>query len=190
METNKDLYFENIYRQSYRKIFNFARRLCGNHDQAEDITQEAFMRAYSAIDTQSSGSKVDNWLMRIVYNIFLDSKRRARRRVREINESRLEEEGMDQFSDSRDSIEEILVRSSSDSPVMKVIDTLDSQAKDLLHMAYVERLTHQEIADKIGVRVGTARSRIHRICMQIRRRVVEGQGTFPSRAFGPTMPAR
>src|SRR4051812_48960286 len=99
MEINKDLYFENMYRESYRKIFNFAKRLCGNYDQAEDLTQEAFMRAYSAIDTHHSGGKVDNWLMRIVYNLFLDSRRRASRRVKEVNETRLDDEGMEQFSD-------------------------------------------------------------------------------------------
>ena len=169
MELTKDSYFENMYRDYYRKVFNFARRLCGNHDQAEDLTQEAFMRAYSAMDTQSSGGKVDNWLMRIVYNLFLDSRRRASRRVKEINETRLDDDGLDQFSDTRQNIEDILVRNTYDSPVMKVIESLSQDEKELLKMAYIDRLPHDEIGRILGVRTGTARSRIHRLCQQIRR---------------------
>ena len=169
MEKSKDLYFENIYRQSYRKIFNFARKLCGNHDQAEDLTQEAFVRAYRAIDLGNSGGRVDNWLMRIVYNLFLDARRRDSRRVKEVGEGLLDEEGMDQFSDFTSPVEQVLNMHSPDANLARIMNSLDHNSRELLNLAFVENLPHRDIAERLGVKPGTINSRIHRLCAQIRR---------------------
>jgi RNA polymerase sigma-70 factor (ECF subfamily) len=169
MEKSKDLYFDSIYRQSYRKVFNFARRLCGNHDQAEDLTQEAFVRAYRAIDLCNSGGKVDNWLMRIVYNLFLDARRRDSRRVKEIGEGFLDDDGMDQFSDFTSPVEHIVNQNSPDINLTRVLNSLDSNSRELLVMAFVENLPHRDIAERLGVKPGTINSRIHRLCAQLRR---------------------
>ena len=169
VEKSKDLYFENMYRQSYRKIFNFARKLCCNHDQAEDLTQEAFVRAYRALDLGNSGGRVDNWLMRIVYNLFLDARRRDSRRVKEIGEGFLDEDGMDQFSDIRTPLDQILDTHSPDTNLLRIMTSLDQSSRELLTLAFVENLPHRDIADRLGVKPGTINSRIHRLCAQLRR---------------------
>ena len=175
MEMTKDLYFENIYRQSYRKIFNFARKLCGNHDQAEDLTQEAFFRAYRAIDMGNSGGKVDNWLMRIVYNLFLDSRRHDSRRVKEVGEGLLDEEGMDQFIDKSFSFETIVDDQSPNKELAKILASLDQESRELLRLAFVENLPHRAIAAQLGVKPGTVNSRVHRLCARIRRQSMAKQ---------------
>ena len=177
MEMSKDLYFENIYRQSYRKIFNFARKLCGNYDQAEDLTQEAFFRAYRAIDMGNSGGKVDNWLMRIVYNLFLDARRHDSRRVKELGEGLLDEEGMDQFTDVNFSLDSILDNHSPNSELTKILASLDKDSQELLRLAFVETLPHREIAERFGVKAGTINSRIHRLCSHIRRQSLAKQNS-------------
>ena len=165
----KDLYFDNIYRQSYSKIFNFARKLCGNPDRAEDLTQEAFFRAYRAIDVSNSEGKVDNWLMRIVYNLFLDARRHDSRRVKEIGEGLLDEEGMTQFADSNLFVDSILNDYSPNRELSKLLASLDQDSRELLRMAFVENMPHREIADRLGVKPGTINSRVHRLCTRIRK---------------------
>ena len=169
MEMTKDLYFENIYRQSYSKIFNFARKLCGNHERAEDLTQEAFFRAYRAIDMSNSDGKVDNWLMRIVYNLFLDTRRHDSRRVKEVGEGLLDEEGMSQFADSNLFLESILDEYSPNRELSSLLASLDQDSRELLRMAFVENLPHRDIAEHLGVKPGTINSRVHRLCSRIRK---------------------
>lgn len=168
MSNTRDAYFENMYNQSYQQVHIFARRLCGNYDQAEDLTQETFVRAYNSTGLSTSGGNVDSWLKRIVYNLFLDSKRRDSRRIREVSETTLDENGMDQFSDSRMSAEETLTSEMPNPVLARAIDSLDTEGQELLRLAFVERMPHQQIAQRLGIKTGTARSRIHRLCLQLR----------------------
>ena len=103
-----------------------------------------------------------------MYNLFLDSKRRDSRRIREVSETTLDENGMDQFSDSRMSPEESLTSELPNPVLARAIDSLDAEGQELLRLAFVERMPHQEIAVRLGIKTGTARSRIHRLCLQLR----------------------
>lgn len=178
MNNSKDRHFDQIYRQSYRKIFNFAKRLCNNADQAEDVTQEAFLRAYAAFDTCNSEGKVENWLMRIVHNVFLDSKRKERRRIQALSESCFADEGgLEQFADPNHTIEDIMTAGPNDPVLEEVISSLEPQARELLRLAYVEKLPHAEIGKRLGVRTGAARSRVHRLCVHIKRAILMQRST-------------
>jgi RNA polymerase sigma-70 factor (ECF subfamily) len=172
MSQTKDKYFEQVYKQSYRKMFNFAKRLCNNADQAEDVTQEAFVRAYAAFDTCHADGKIENWLMRIVHNVFVDSKRKEKRRIMAYSESFFADEGgLEQFADPQKSIEDILAGGTTDPILEEAIASLEPQARELLRLAYVERLPHAEIGKMLGVRTGAARSRVHRLCVQLKRAI-------------------
>ena len=170
MSETKDRYFEQVYKQSYPKMFNFARRLCNNSDQAEDVTQEAFMRAYLAFDTCTSEAKLDNWLMRIVHNVFVDTKRKERRRIQAISESCFADEGgLEQFPDPQKIVEDLLTQGANNPALEAALSGLEPQAQELLRLAYVEKLPHAEIGKRLGVRTGAARSRVHRLCVHLKR---------------------
>ena len=130
---------------------------------------------------------MDSWLKKIVYNLFLDARRRESRRVKEVNETRLDEGGLDQFADTHVAIDVFLTQSVQDSPVMGIINSLDYRDRTLLKMAYVDQLSHDEIGEKLGVRPGTATSRIHRLCRQVRHMATtRGHG---AEKFGSAVPA-
>ncbi len=170
MIETKDRYFEQVYKRSYPKMFNFAKRLCNNSDQAEDVTQEAFMRAYMAFDTCQSEAKLDNWLMRIVHNVFVDTKRKEHRRIQALSESFFADEGgLEQFADPKKTIDDLLTMGAENPALEAAISSLEPQAKELLRLAYIEKLPHAEIGKRLGVRTGAARSRVHRLCVHLKR---------------------
>src|SRR5690606_36309798 len=71
--------------RTYRKVFNLAYRLSGNRADAEDLTQEAFWRAYRSFETYQGDRPFENWIFRIVTRLFLDLRRRRNRRIKAIS---------------------------------------------------------------------------------------------------------
>ena len=67
--------------RSYKKVFNLAYRLSGNRADAEDLTQEAFYRAFRRYESFEGDRPFENWIFRIVTRLYLDLKRARRRRV-------------------------------------------------------------------------------------------------------------
>ena len=173
MQDKKQHCFEQVYRQSYRKVFNFAKRLCNNSELAEDVTQETFLRAYAAFDTCRDDTRIEKWLMRIVHNVFVDTKRREKRRITAVSESFFTEDGfLDQVADTHQTIEEILTGNNCDPVVAQVVASLKPQSKELLRLVYVEQMPHEEIGRLLGVGTGATRSRVHRLCIHLKRAIL------------------
>lgn len=161
--------FESIYRRSYRTIYRFARRLCRSSEDAEDVTQEAFARAYSAIGSFKDDRPIENWLIRIVHNTFLDFKRKQRRRPQTVRETDLSDDrGMETFIDPTPVADTLLTRSELDPSLKKALQSLDPSLRELIVMAHVEQMPYAEIADRLGLKVATVRSRLHRACRKVR----------------------
>lgn len=75
METKKEL-FDEIYKECYPKVFTFIYNITTDRSLTEDITQEAFLKAYRNIDSFRKDSKITVWLNKIAYNVLLDHKRK------------------------------------------------------------------------------------------------------------------
>ena len=146
------------------RVFRLAYRLTGNRADAEDLTQDVFVKVFRSADTFRPGS-FEGWLHRVTTNAFLD---RARRR------SRI------RFDPLPDSAAATL-RSRIPAPDLQVLDTvfdadveralasLAPQMRAAVVLCDVEGLTYEEIADLLGLKLGTVRSRIHRGRAQLRR---------------------
>jgi RNA polymerase sigma-70 factor (ECF subfamily) len=173
MQKSKQHCFEQVYKRSYQKVFNFAKRLCNNADLAEDVTQEAFVRAYNAFDTCREDARIEQWLLRIVHNVFVDTKRREKRRVYTYSETAFSEGGyLDQVADTERTIEQILAGNDCDPVVAAIVAALKPESQELLRMVYVEQMPHEEIGKVLGVGTGATRSRIHRLCVQLKRAIL------------------
>src|SRR5687767_644458 len=72
--------FDDLIRRYERKVYNFAYRLCGNYDEANDVASETFVRVYNALQNFRGESSFITWLFRIVTNVYLDEKKRQRAR--------------------------------------------------------------------------------------------------------------
>ena len=77
--------FNEQMTRTYKKVYNLAYRLVGNRADAEDLTQEAFFRAYRGFDKYEGDKPFENWIFRIVTRLFLDLNRSRRRRVKTVS---------------------------------------------------------------------------------------------------------
>jgi RNA polymerase sigma-70 factor (ECF subfamily) len=145
------------------RVYRLAYRLTGNRQDAEDLTQDVFVRVFRSLDSFQPGNFA-GWLHRITTNLFLDRARRAAR-IR-----------MDGFADGAESQllgnhvlpEDAVHDAGFDPDVEAALASLPEKFRVAVVLCDVEGLSYDEIADVLGVKVGTVRSRIHRGRTQLR----------------------
>lgn len=170
-----DSRFKELAEASYKKVFNLAYRLAGNRSDAEDLTQEAFYRAYRKFDSFEGDKPFENWIFRIVTRLFLDLRRSRSRRVQTYSydapiRSDAHDDGVTfDSADDRPNPEEALMDSTL-SPEMEMgLSKLPAEQRQLIWMADVEGIPYNEIAVAIKAPVGTVRSRLHRAHKHLRK---------------------
>lgn len=149
-------------------VFRFAIRLCaGQADEAEDVVQDTFLRAYRAWDTYQRGTNCRSWLFTICRNVFLRRRESAGRRP-ETPMSRFDVR-MESlpvrtlFEDAHPSDpEHEFFDSFIDGEVARAIDTLPSEFREVVTLSDVQGLSYAEIAGILAVPLGTVKSRLFR----------------------------
>lgn len=142
-----------IYRLYYKAMYNTSLRVVGNEQEAEDIMQESFFKAFDKISTYKNEVSFGAWLRRIVINASIDSLKKKRITLIPIEEAY----GIDTESsdDSEFSIENIELLKSS-------IEKLPEGYKLVLNLHLIEELDHDEIASTLGITASTSRSQLAR----------------------------
>ena len=169
--------FERIMRPHFDRLYRLAWRLTGQKAEAEDLFQELLIRAFGKLDDLVQIEEPGSWLSRVMYNLFIDEKRRfARRRMHTVEEGQLPGEGIEALAGSEDPVEDN-VRAEK----MKMLDQALAQLSDehrvivLLHDTEGYKLT--EIHELMGLPVGTVKSRLHRARARLRE-ILTANGTF------------
>lgn len=148
--------WDEIVRTYGDRVYGLAYRLAGNRHDAEDITQEAFIRVFRSLDTYEPGS-FTGWLHRITTNVFLDMvRRRSRIRLRPLGE----ETGY--LVSSEPTPEQVMNDAQLDPNLQAALDDLPPDFRAAVVLCDVEGLTYEEVGAALGIKVGTVRSRIHR----------------------------
>lgn len=168
--------FKALMERSYKKVFNLAYRLAGNRSDAEDLTQEAFFRAYRRFESFEGDKPFENWIFRIVTRLFLDLKRSRGRRVQTystdtpLRAGDLNEDSVTfDSADERPNPEQVLIGSTLSEEMECSLRYLSEEQRQLIWMADVEGVPYNEIATMIQAPVGTVRSRLHRAHKQLRK---------------------
>lgn len=175
--TNREGRFNELMGATYRKVFNMAFRLSGNRSDAEDLTQEAYYRAYRSFDDYQGDKPFENWIFRIVSRLFLDLLRSRRRRVQPVSyDAPIHAAGSDDtlFFDVPDDSanpETKLVESTFSEDLELVLNSLSDEQRLLITLADVEQVPYAEIAEMLGKPIGTIRSRLHRTHKVMRERM-------------------
>ena len=158
-------------------MYRLAWRLTGAKDQAEDLFQELLIKAYSKLDDLVDIEEPGSWLCRVMYNMFIDEKRRfARRRMHTVEEGEMSGDGLAGLAGADD-----LELDHEQFERMKVLDNALQQLSEehrlivLLHDTEGYKLT--EIQELTGTPVGTVKSRLHRARARLRE-ILEKDGTF------------
>src|SRR6476661_7210831 len=149
--------WEQIVTDHSARVFRLAYRLTGNRHDAEDLTQEVFVRVFRSLHTYTPGT-MEGWLHRITTNLFLDQARRKQR----IRFDALSDERADRLSSPSPAPETAYADRTFDDDVERALATLPPDFRVAVVLCDVEGLTYDEIAEILGAKLGTVRSRIHR----------------------------
>lgn len=155
--------WEEIVRTHSARVYRLAYRLCGNQHDAEDLTQEVFVRVFRSLSTYQPGT-FEGWLHRITTNLFLDMVRRRQR----IRFEGLAEDAHERLPGRDPSPQQLLDERGFDSDVQAALDQLPPEFRAAVVLCDIEGLSYEEIAATLGIKLGTVRSRIHRGRAQLR----------------------
>ncbi|OEY23295.1 RNA polymerase sigma factor SigE [Corynebacterium sp. BCW_4722] len=143
-------------------VYRLAYRLSGNQYDAEDLTQETFMRVFKNLKKYQPGT-FEGWLHRITTNLFLDMvRRRAKIRMEALPEDYERVPGTDMTP------EQAYTAANLDPVLQSALDELSPEFRVAVVLCDVVGMSYEEIGETLGVKMGTVRSRIHRGRAQLR----------------------
>ncbi|UUS32806.1 MULTISPECIES: RNA polymerase sigma factor SigE [Streptomyces] len=149
--------WEEIVSTHSGRVYRLAYRLTGNQHDAEDLTQEVFVRVFRSLSTYTPGT-FEGWLHRITTNLFLDMVRRKQR----IRFDALGDDAAERLPSREPSPQQVFHDTHFDADVQQALDTLAPEFRAAVVLCDIEGLSYEEIAATLGVKLGTVRSRIHR----------------------------
>ncbi|GHG44705.1 RNA polymerase sigma factor SigE [Flavimobilis marinus] len=155
--------WEEIVREHSGRVYRLAYRLTGNRHDAEDLTQDVFVRVFRSLSSYTPGT-FEGWLHRITTNLFLDSVRRRQRQRTEPAGDRTD----DVVGSREDVPERRFEHANLDHDVQQALNGLRPDYRAAVVLCDIEGLSYEEIAATLGVKMGTVRSRIHRGRAQLR----------------------
>jgi RNA polymerase sigma-70 factor (ECF subfamily) len=147
-------------------VYRLAYRLTGNQHDAEDLTQEVFVRVFRSLSSYTPGT-FEGWLHRITTNLFLDLvRRRARIRFDPLPDDaeRIAGTGQAGLENPAQHYDD----THFDADVQRALDALPPDFRAAVVLCDLEGLSYEEIAATLGIKIGTVRSRIHRGRSQLR----------------------
>jgi RNA polymerase sigma-70 factor (ECF subfamily) len=171
--------WEAIVREHSARVYRLAYRLTGNRHDAEDLTQEVFVRVFRSLSTYTPGT-FEGWLHRITTNLFLDQARRRQR----IRMDAMGEDG-DRYPATDVGPERAFEHAFLDVDVQQALDELPPEYRAAVVLCDIEGLSYEEIAVTLGIKLGTVRSRIHRARARLRVSL-EHRAPRPAVAPAPT----
>ncbi|WP_298806254.1 RNA polymerase sigma factor SigE [uncultured Pseudokineococcus sp.] len=155
--------WDDVVRDHSARVFRLAYRLTGNRHDAEDLTQEVFVRVFRSLSSYTPGT-FEGWLHRITTNLFLDQVRRRQR----IRFDALADDADDRLPGSDPGPERAFEHGNLDRDVQAALLELSPDFRAAVVLCDIEGLSYEEIARALGVKIGTVRSRIHRARAQLR----------------------
>ncbi|MEJ6019295.1 RNA polymerase sigma factor SigE [Corynebacterium sp. H113] len=154
--------WSELVEQHAGSVYSLAYRLSGNPHDAEDLTQETFIRVFRSLKRYQPGT-FEGWLHRITTNLFLDM-------VRHRQTIRMEAlpENYERVPGNEPTPEQVFVDSNLDADLEFALNELQPDYRAVVVLCDVVGLSYEEIADTLGIKMGTVRSRIHRARTQLR----------------------
>jgi RNA polymerase sigma-70 factor (ECF subfamily) len=164
-----DAYGELVVRYQDR-LYNTLLRVCGESEEARDVTQEAFVQAFVKLDSFRGNSAFYTWLYRIAFNTAI-SRRRRRKPTSSLDEAR-EAAGVEPVDpDARP--EANLEREEQAIQVRAALATLSEEHRSVLVLREIDGRDYETIGEMLDIPVGTVRSRLHRARMQLKEEMLK-----------------
>jgi RNA polymerase sigma factor (sigma-70 family) len=155
--------WDEVVRTHSARVYRLAYRLTGNPHDAEDLTQDVFVRVFRSLSSYTPGT-FEGWLHRITTNLFLDQVRRKQR----IRFDGLADDAADRLPGREPGPAQVYDDTHFDDDVQRALDALPPDFRAAVVLCDIEGLSYEEIAATLGIKLGTVRSRIHRGRAQLR----------------------
>lgn len=157
--------FEALAQKHYRDVFNAALRMTGKYADAEDLVQEALLKAYVAFDQFALGTNFRAWLLRILTNTHINRYRRSCRSPETVAWEDITDGGMrrlPQESCSDPLPEDEVLADVPDDVISAALAEIPEEFREAVILSDMHELSYKEIADALDIPLGTVRSRIFR----------------------------
>jgi RNA polymerase sigma-70 factor (ECF subfamily) len=175
--------WETIVRQHWRKVFNVAYKFVGKHDEAEDLTQDIFLKIFKALGTFDRRANFQTWIISIARNLCIDHYRSVRKEretiAREVDAGELSPvsaEASPQLQLEQSDLRLLLRRA---------LDTLPETLRTAVVMRDLHELSYQEIAERLRLPEGTVKSRINRGRLELARQIKRLHAQAATGGLGP-----
>jgi RNA polymerase sigma-70 factor (ECF subfamily) len=172
--------WEQIVRQNGRKVFNVAYKFVGKHDEAEDLTQDIFLKIFKALNTFDRRANFQTWIISISRNLCIDHYRSVRKErqtiARDVDSSDLQPATPERGPYAQAEHQDLRAQ------LRTALEALPLTLRTAVVLRDLQELSYQEIADRLGLPEGTVKSRINRGRIELAhqlRRVQENQPPRP-----------
>lgn len=165
--------WETIVQRYWRKVFNVAYKFVGRHDEAEDLTQEIFLKIFRALHTFDRRANFQTWLVSVSRNLCIDHYRSVRKEretiARDVDPATLSPvaRGRGPHGELESTDLRQLIR--------RALAELPSTLREAVVLRDLQEFSYQEIADRLGLPEGTVKSRINRGRLELARQLVRLQ---------------
>lgn len=170
--------FEELVALYQNKIYALAYRYMGNEDDAYDMTQEAFIKAYRSLRSFKGDSSFGTWIYRVATNVCLDELRRRKRRVftLSLDEPLATREGDEvekEFADTSPTADILYEQKEFSQYIQNLLDQMKPEHKSAIVLRDLMELSYEEISEVLNCSIGTVKSRISRAREVLRKKLVE-----------------
>ena len=169
--------FEAIFHDYKDMVFRSAYLILGNAQEAEDVLQEVFIKVYRSGDTlhpQERGFKT--WLHRVTVNQCISERRR--KHLHSFSYETLNEEGCELPQVSYELPDELAIKQDETRRIQQAMKRLDKKCRAILTLRYFDDLSYAEIAQVLGIPLGTVKSRLNAATKSLREEIVEKESNY------------
>src|SRR5919112_642222 len=161
--------WDAIVRQNWRKVFNVAYKFVGKHEEAEDLTQDIFLKIFKALATFDRRANFQTWIVSISRNLCIDHYRSVRKErmtiAREVDTSDLQPASRERTPYAVAEHQDLRAQ------LRQALEALPVTLRTAVVLRDLQELSYQEIADQLGLPEGTVKSRINRGRTELARQV-------------------
>lgn len=177
--------FEELVLEYQTRVYNIALRMTGNEDDACDLSQDVFFKAYRSLRSFRGDSSFGSWLYRMTANMSIDHLRKTKRRREEPLSLPDDEEGevrIREIPDLRYEPQSELERKELRETVLRGLDQLPEEQRLILVLRDVDGLSYTEIADTLKIELGTVKSRIFRARARLTNLLLDDRNFFKKKS--------
>jgi RNA polymerase sigma-70 factor (ECF subfamily) len=173
LQANEDIAYDELVRTYHASIFHVAYRMLGDAGEAADVVQDIFLKVFRNIRGFKGEAALKTWIFRIAFSEILNRlrwwKRRHRYSTVSLDDDHKGNSNGYHVTDSKPTPEEALESKEQERAIQKALSTLSSDHRSIIVLRDIEGFSYSEIADVLGVSIGTVKSRISRARADLKR---------------------